>query len=76
MLVMVTDISTEFNSTIGLHKVSYELQNKPAYLLNTYLKNVNYMMGNKAVQQFTSELLVNIEKDYFRTVEEISTPTA
>lgn len=76
MLVMVTDISSEFNSTINLRKVSYELQNKPAYLLNTYLKNINFVMGNKSAQQFTSELLGNIEKDYFKTVTEISTPTA
>jgi hypothetical protein len=47
ILVMIENASAEFNSTIDLNKVWFELQNKPAYLLNTYLKNVNYMMSNR-----------------------------
>jgi len=71
---METSISSEFASTIELNQLYYELQNKPAYLLNTYLKNVNNELSSQYKVEFSSELYTKIEKDYFAATSLVSTP--
>lgn len=71
---MGTSISSEFASTIELNQLYYELQNKPAYLLNTYLKNVNNELSSQDKVKFSFELYTKIEKDYFAAMSLVSTP--